>query len=151
MPYTRLLDAAVKELPSYLKGSWHDSAQSAYDYLNEVGGCYGHLDVQVFDAHVSSELLHVTELKVLAKSFGSEFETAYANLTANVNRVSLGKGPARWTWELVGSRKSGETTTSTCNFLICQLIFKYACEKLGVAGRMVSVGDDAIVKMPDPR
>lgn len=45
-----------------------------------------------------------------------------------LNVIKMGRDPElRWKWEMVGGRKSGETTTSTCNFLINQLIFAYAC------------------------
>lgn len=74
-------------------------------------------------------------------------------MTSGVNRVRLGKRStqARWVWQLVGSRKSGETTTSTGNFLVNVLVFAYICHTRGIQGRMVSAGDDAVVKMDDPK
>jgi len=55
-----------------------------------------------------------------------------------------------WKWAVRGTRKSGETTTSTANFLVNQLVFAFICHKTGQEGRLVCVGDDAVGRMPDP-
>lgn len=54
-----------------------------------------------------------------------------------------------WRWELSGTRKSGETTTSLGNGLINRCIFLYYLKFSGDTGRMVCRGDDTVAKVVD--